>query len=177
MPEKTRDKTHPVWDVYDALRTARLTVKYHCTRLDALERQNFTLELLLAATTTGSAIAAMSLWEAEIGKVLWQGLLMASAIVAVAKPFLRLGDKIKTLSEIIAGWRLIDHQLHKIEIGVRETGEYGPDLRKAFAAIMASMDGLVTKSVENTVKSRIRSRCQQEVRGELPDTHFFVPER
>jgi len=52
-------ENHPVWIVYDKLRSACLNVKYYSRRLQTLERWNFTLEFPLSATAPSSAIAAL----------------------------------------------------------------------------------------------------------------------
>jgi len=52
-------RNHPVWSLYDEIRTARLNVKYYGRRLEFLERRNFAFELILLASAPTSAIAGL----------------------------------------------------------------------------------------------------------------------
>jgi hypothetical protein len=88
---------HPVWTVYDKLRTACLNVKYYSRRLRSLERWNFALEFLLSATAPSSAIAALFFWNTEYGQTAWKYLAIVAAITAVAKPLLNLAKRIKRI--------------------------------------------------------------------------------
>lgn len=84
-----KDVTSPVWDVYDAIRTSRLNAKGYGCRVSALERESFWIELT-AATATGSVIAGFAFWSTTAGKPIWEGLMVVSAILAIAKPLLKL---------------------------------------------------------------------------------------
>lgn len=56
-----------VWDIYDNYRTARLNVKYHCIRLERLEKWNSVLEILVAITAPGSVISGLWFLKTQSG--------------------------------------------------------------------------------------------------------------
>jgi len=172
-----RDLNHPVWDVYDTLRTARLNAKYYSYRVSSLERINFWTELFLAATVTGSAIAGLTFWSTDSGKPIWQSLLVVSAVLAIAKPLLRLADRIQKLQELVGEYRSAEYELKKIEVAIRQERAFGSELQKLFALALDRLGVLAKKPEgEYRISNALRGRCQEEVQRELPSTIFFVPE-
>jgi hypothetical protein len=170
-----RDPTNPVWDVYDLYRTARLNVKYYCGRLRVRERQNFVIELVIAATASGSAIAGFTFWASGLGRAVWQGLSVAAAVLAIVKPLLKLPEKIRQLEETISGFRTLEHDLRKIEISIRQERQYTQEHRTRFGAALERMNDLVSKPGELSEDKGLKTACQAEVVKELPTSRFFVP--
>ena len=86
---------HPVWDVYNELRTARLNIKYYTVRVEETRRLNRVLEIILAVAAPGSAVAMLFIRETSIGKIIWGPLAVVAAFVAVVKPFLKLDERLQ----------------------------------------------------------------------------------
>lgn len=170
-----RNIEHPVWDVYDQRRTVRLREKYFAARLCSLERQNFAMEVVIAVTATTSAIAALTFWNTTTGQLIWQTLLILSALVAIAKPIMKTADKIQRLDELLPQYRLIEHELYKIEVAVRQRGQFDNDLIDRFAKVLDRMDSIVVKPYEHSMSKRLKKRCEAEVASELPPARFYVP--
>lgn len=170
-----RDLEHPIWDVHDMRRTARLSVKYYCVRLVHLERKNFWMEVMLAITASGSAIAGLAFWNTELGVVAWQVLIVLSALLAVAKPLMKITDQIQRLESVVTGYRIVEHDLQKIEVAARQRKAYDEDLQNRFAAVLERMDALITKPSEYRTNGKLQRRCQEEVDRELPCERFYVP--
>jgi hypothetical protein len=171
------DVTHPVWDVYDQFRTARLSCKYYSARLATLERANFWIELVLAATASGSAIAALTFWQTEKGKLAWTALTVLSAIVAVIKPLLKLPDRMTKFEELATGYGLLDNDYRKLEVSIRQKRAFDTDAQQRFQLLLDRSDELRKKEiVERQTRPGLRQKCQAEVATELPTDHFFVPE-
>ena len=166
-----------MWDVYDAIRTARLNAKYYGCRVSALERENFWIELTLAATATGSAIAGFAFWSTTAGKPIWQGLMIVSAILAIVKPLLKLTDRIQKLEQLIGVYRNIEYELKAIEIGIKQRRTFDSELQSQFAEALKQMKEAAANPAGGfRTDDRLRKRCQEEVAYELPSDHFFVPE-
>lgn len=170
-----RDPEHPIWDVHDLRRTARLSVKCFCARLRALERQNIWLEITIATSTSSSALAGFAFWRTSSGETAWQVLAVISAVLAVAKPFLKIPDKVKHLESLATGYRGVEHDLGKIEILARQRGAYDQELKDRFAAILERMNALVAGPQDYGVSNRLRRVCQDEVDRELPHDRFYIP--
>ena len=171
-----RDKNHPVWDVYDLYRTARLNVKYFSGRLNKLQRLNFWMEFILAATASSSAIAAFALWQTSIGGKVWQILGALAAILAIMKPLLNLTEKIRKIEEVITGYRVLENDLKKIEVLIRQRKAYDKELSDKFLAALDRMDELIIRYTESSEDEKLKKRCQDEVLHELPPDHFYIPE-
>ncbi|HYN82292.1 MAG TPA: hypothetical protein VES88_12375 [Gemmatimonadaceae bacterium] len=172
-----RNTGHPVWDVYDLYRTARLNVKYYSCRVSTLQRQNFWIEFVLAATAAGSAIAGLTFWSAGVGRIIWQMLMIIAAVLAVAKPLLKLTDRIQTLAELVGKYRAVEYDLKKIEVAIRQRRKFEPDLREMFVATLDRMAEIAKeKNGEFRVREKLRKKCRLEVEKELPASRFFIPE-
>lgn len=168
---------HPVWDVYDLYRTARLNVKYYSCRVSTLQRQNFWIEIVLAATTAGSAIAGLAFWSTGVGKIIWQALMVVSAVLAVAKPLLKLTERIQTLEELVGQYRAVEYDLKKIEVAIRQRKKFEPDLLELFAAVLDRMAAVAKQTGgEYRIHEKLRTKCRLEVAKELPGNRFFIPE-
>lgn len=170
-------KDESVWDVYDQFRTARLSCKYYSARLAHYERVNFWIELVLAATASGSAIAALAFWYTASGRIIWTALTVLSAILAVAKPLLKLTERIQKLDELATGYSLLDHDYKKLEVKIRQARAFTPELRQRFDLLLDRADDLKQKEiVERSIDENLRRRCREAVSQELPTNRFFVPE-
>jgi hypothetical protein len=172
---KNRDD-HPVWAVYDKLRTARLNVKYYSARLQRFERINLAMEYILLASAPSSAVAGLWFWNTEIGKLLWQYLGVLAAFIAVAKPPLNLTKRIKEYEGILTGYRTLEYDLMEIRTLVEQKGRYDQVLQSEFKKAMQREKALVAKTPETRENKRIQQACQKEVLRELPPDKFYVPE-
>ena len=66
-----RDLNHPVWEVYNLLRTARLNCKYYGGLLHNAERINWWIQLIIAISLPTSAIAGFEIWATGAGSLFW----------------------------------------------------------------------------------------------------------
>lgn len=169
-------ETHPVWTVYNKLRTARLNVKYYSRRLDILERRNFWIELILLGTAPSSAIAGLWFWETEQGKIIWQYFGIVAAIVAVLKPVLGLTKRIKEFESVLTGYRTLEYDLMEIKSLVEQKQKYDSTMQAEFNKALQREKTLVGKTPETREKRKVKAACELEVRQELPRECFFVPE-
>ncbi len=76
-------QNHPVWKVYDQLRTARFNEKILTHRLKCLILGNRILEIILAISAPFSAIAGLWFWNTDTGQIVWRyfGIIAAIAVV------------------------------------------------------------------------------------------------
>lgn len=169
-------ENHPVWGVYDRLRSARLNVKYYGRRLAAVERLNFAIELVLLITAPSSAIAGLWFWNTEIGRTAWQFLGVIAAIAAVLKPLLALPKKIKDYEGVLSGYRILEFDLREIRSMVEQKRKYDSALQKEFAKALQRERILVGKTPESRENAKVKAQCEQEVLEEFPVDSFYIPE-
>lgn len=171
----TREQ-HPVWQVYDKLRTARLNVKYYSMRLHALERINFGLELILAISAPTSAVAGLWFWQLPQGKLAWQWFGIIAAVAAVVKPLLNLTKRIKDFECHLSGYRALEYELAEIKSLIEQKQRYDAVLQSEFRKTIQREKALVGKPPETRECSRVKKICQDQVLTEMPGKSFMVPE-
>lgn len=175
-PELTTDtRNHPVWGVYDRLRTARLNVKYYGQRLHKFKRWNFWFEFVLLATAPSSAIAALWFWQTESGRMAWQALGVVAAVAAVLRPVLKLTPTITQHEGLVTGYRLLDYDLLGIKTEIEQSGRYEKPLQTEFKKALTKERELVSRAPLEPEDPKLRKRCESEVLSELPLDRFFVP--
>ena len=167
---------HPVWTVYDRLRSARLSAKYYGRRLQSYERQNFALELILLASAPTSAIAGLWFWKQDIGQTVWQWMGVIAAIAAVLKPLLGLTKKIKEFEGMFVGYRTLEYDLMEIRTSVEQKKKFDAALQADLKKAIQRERALISKVPEPTENKAVRQICQSEVLRELPPEAFYVPE-
>ena len=177
MTQNSRDREHPVWDVYNLYRTARLNVKYYSSKLHNVQRENFIIEVILAVTLPASAIAGLWFWETEIGKDIWQYLLILSAILAALKPFLKLMDRIQKLEEIVSGYRSLEHDLQKLSISIKQDEKYTQKHKSKLNEALDRKGVLVQNAPKSKTDEKLRKQCRIKVSKELPSKSFYLPPR
>jgi len=169
-------KNHPVWDVYDQLRTVRLNEKYYGKRLQKYEQINFVSEIIVAATSSSSAIASFAYWNTDKGGDIWKFMLIISALIATAKPLLNLTKRIRAYEELLAGYRLLCHDLKDLKIDISQTRTYSKSHQTKFKKIIEKQRVLVAKSPERTEDKTVKETCFDEVSLEYPKENFYIPE-
>jgi hypothetical protein len=173
--EKRRD--HPLWDVYDLLRTASLNVKYHSAIVRRLQAVNTSMEVTLALVAPSSAIAGLWLWKTNAGTYAWKVLAVLAAVVALLKPLLKLADRIRRGEESVTGYRSLYHDLETIGILARERDAYDEELRARFHEALQKKKQLLTQEPVLAIDKVLRAACQREVIEELPTRGFYLPRR
>lgn len=169
------NQDHPVWDVYDLLRTARLNQLYYGRRLLTLERRNFWAEITIACTSSTSAIAGFAFWKTTSGQPFWQFFLAVAALLAIAKPFLNYAKKIKSYEELLIAYRLIAHDLRDLRLDISQARDYQKVHQARFKSIKDRLRNFIDKSPERVEIARIKKICEQQVLSELPNHQFYIP--
>lgn len=169
-------KYHPVWTVYDKLRTARLNVKYFGRRLHSVESRNFWIEGSLAVTAPSSAVAGLWFWSTDYGRPIWQTMGVLAAILAAAKPLLSYTKRIKDYESILSGYRSLEYDLMEIKTLVEQKGKYDATMQAELRKAVQREKLLVGKNPESREDKKTKKVCEEEVLRELPSESFFVPE-
>ena len=169
-------ESHPVWTVYDKLRTARLNVKYYSRRLTRLEAENFWTELVLLASAPSSAVAGLWFWQTRHGELAWRYIGIVAAVAAVLKPVRSLTKRIKELEGAVSGYRALEYDLREIKSLVEQKGKYDVALQSELKKALQREKILVGKTPEPWEDQKLKRKCELEVRQELPPKSFFVPE-
>jgi len=165
---------HPVWNLYDELRTARLNVRYYETKLSSVRRNNIIIEFVLALSVS-SGIAGLWLWQNAVGGFIWKGLVTLAAFLAVLKPLIKLSDEIQHKSEILTSWRLLDDGLRNLMLQIKERSNYDEELLNRFHAMMETKTTIIQREPLERIDEKLRIKCFRQVCEELPVDDFFIP--
>ncbi|MDD5126462.1 hypothetical protein [Methylovulum sp.] len=165
-----------LWDIYDNYRTARLNVKYYCSRLETLERWNFFLEIMVAIAAPSSVISGLWFLKTQSGIELWQFVSSIAAIAGFLKPFLKLGYKIKFYEQTLSGYRALEYDLYEIILRIRDEHSYSTSCKKMFEAAMKKKRILATNPPENTPNKKLVDKFYSEVLKEIPSESLYMPE-
>jgi hypothetical protein len=168
-------KAHPVWNVYDEYRTARMNVHIYEKQLSTLRRNNFVMESILALSVS-SVIAGSWLWETSIGSIVWKIIITIAGFFAVLKPLLKFADQIQQETEILTSWRSLDAGLQKLVLSISQYRRYDDEMRNRFLTLMEAKSSIVTKEPPQAPSGRLITECEKQVNNELPQDSFFVPE-
>jgi hypothetical protein len=176
LENELRSVRHPVWNVYDEYRTARLNVKYYSTELARFETLNIGIDVILAITVPSSSIAALWFLNTPIGHVIWQYLGAISVILAVIKPFLKLPEKMRKYERTLTNYRALEHDLSSIVYDINQNKRYDETLQNKFREAFARKGRVKVEEPAIRINKRLRRKCFEEVIQELPADNFLVPE-
>ncbi|HEV2805470.1 MAG TPA: hypothetical protein VGW57_11140 [Chthoniobacterales bacterium] len=171
---KASSRNHAVWDVYDQMRTARLNVKCLTCEIRRIERQSKTIEIVLALSGA-SSIGALSFLQSGSGKTAWSVFGIVAMVLALLKPIFPLTDKRVKKERLLASYRILEHDLYCITVGIKERHAYDDQAKREFRSALARKEGLMVHS-EGTCSKRILRRCQAAVNSELPLDSFYIPQ-
>lgn len=166
---------HPVWNVYDRLRTISLNEKYYSRRIVFYERINFWLEIIIAISAS-TAIAKFAIWKTEAGSLIWSLIAGLAVLLAVIKPFMKLTDSIKRIENVLTKYRLIKHEFGILRIDISEKKSYNNEHKNKLRELLAKEEVLIEKQPENYISKRLINICSNEVIKEYPVDNFFIPE-
>lgn len=175
MSKPTRSRNHPVWDVYDAYRDSKLWVLYYSEKLDRHKRLNSFIEIILAITTSSSAVAALWLWDTALGREIWKYVLAASAILAIIKPIIKLTEKVQRYEEVLSGYRGLENDLKIIIIQIKQSRKYGIPHRTKLTEAVSRQGELQKKNPEAKHETSLIEKCRSQVKKDFPPEHFFIP--
>lgn len=168
-------KNHPVWDVYDEFRTARLNVRYYESRLKKLSKVNSLTEYILAISTS-SSVAGLWFWGNTIGDYVWKGLGALAIFLALGRPIFNPTDKIKKASEILSAYKALDHDFNKLKIKISQNKKYDKPLKEEFNTLLEKEGNIISKYTDESIDDELRKKCTEQVKKELPADSFYIPE-
>lgn len=168
-------ENHPVWDVYDLLRTSRLNELYYGKKLQKMERLNLGVEVCIALVSSSSAVVGLAVWKTTVGNPLWQLLLTGAAVLTIVKPFLGFPKKIKAYEELLAGYRLLTHELRDLRMDINQSGDYTSSHQARCKRIKERVRDYVAKNPERVECPKIKAACTKLVLEEIPSSGLFIP--
>jgi hypothetical protein len=168
-------KHHPVWEVYNALRTAKLSETYYTAKLRNAKRNNNFWEVAIAAFVPSSAIAGLPMWTTTYGNYLWGGLILIASLLAIAKPIVNPAATIQSYEASISRYRTIVGNLEELRRDIENKQCYNQELQARFKYIAAAMTRAQEIEPTEPIDEELRSRLSQRINNDLPISEFYVP--
>src|SRR5215472_8676930 len=110
---------------------------YYSERLRYLQQVSLVMEFIIAATASGSGIAALASQTSSnhIIQYLWKFLLLVAALVSIIRPLYAPGKKIETMTRQQHGYTANYFALKKLAHDIRQGGKISDEVRRRFDTI------------------------------------------
>src|SRR5947208_3305339 len=133
---------HPVWDVYDEMRTARLNIKCLSVEIGILERRSRCIEVILAIAGA-SSIGAVSFLQNTAGKIIWGAIGFLAMILTALKPVFPLADKRIKKERLLTSYRILEHDLYCVGLGIKERRAYDDQAKREFRSALVRKSAII----------------------------------
>jgi hypothetical protein len=160
--------------VYELQCTSKMNALYYERRLGALQAHSFWMEVVLAATASGSGLAALTVFESDAGRWAWQGLALAAALVSVVRPIYAPGKRIEAFARQQQGYHANFFNLKKLAFAIRQEGRITAEHRRRFDTFYDRHVQLSTED-EASPKRRLLEEAQCRTAAALPNDRFWWP--
>jgi hypothetical protein len=158
---------------YDLYRSALLNGKYHGRKLKLCRVWASTTDTV-AAVTSSSAIASLTIWQTPAGKYLFATLLLASAVSSVIRATFRLSENLDKHSRMIYAWNELAFDMEKLISAIRAKGCIN-DIREQQMTDLCDRFQHVHMQEEPAPDRALLIKLQDEVDQELPADHLWLP--
>lgn len=148
-------------------RTAKLNEKYYAARIDFLQKINLVMDVTIAVAAPGGTISALTLWQTQIGDVLWKVLLVIVAVAGILKPFLHLVDSIKKMDTCLSGYRLLIHDTGELIDDMTQRRKYDDRIVRGYKEAYKRKGVLISQNPETKENKKLISKFTQEVNKDL----------
>lgn len=171
---ESESKNHPVWNLYNEWRTARLNVKCLQTKIASLRRCNSFVEISLAIAST-SSIGGFWFFQNVVGGYIWKSIGALAVVLTVLKPIFKFNERIRKKQEALVGYQTLDHDFNCIAVEVQHHQRYDDELRKEFMKALKRKADLIKKDDGEPIDIKCQQKCEDEVDREMPVDSFYVP--
>jgi hypothetical protein len=160
--------------VYDLQCVSRMNAIYYERRLSRLQTHSFWMEVVTAATASGSGLAALTLFATVPGRWAWQALALVAAVIAVVRPIYAPGKKIETFTRQHQGYHANFFALKKLAFDIRQGGRVTLEHRKRYDT---DFDRHVQLSTEDEAAPdmKLLEEARRGAERELPPDGFWWP--
>ncbi len=166
---------HPAWEVYDLLRDTRFNAAYYVEKLARAQRSQRWYEILLAVMAPGSAIAGFTVWKTDWGSVLWTVLASIVALLAVAKPFLKMSESVQTYESSATEYRSISSELDSLRSEIAQDRAYGAQHREWLRHIRLRVTRAADSEPIEPPDNSLRAQLYERISLEHPINKFYFP--
>lgn len=165
---------HPIWHLYNEIRTTRLNCKILEWRIRGLRMMNFGFEVTIAFAAT-SSIGGFWFFQTFVGGCLWKTIGAVAIVCTTLKPILKYPERIRKVQELLTGYKVLGHDLHCISLDANHRQKYDDECYKELKKSLKRKSELIQRTEDSTPSRKSILRFEAEVNQELPVDQFYVP--
>jgi len=122
-----------------------------------------------------SSIGGFWFLQNTLGTTIWKSLGAVAIVIGAVKHLFPFADKRLKKERLAAGYRMLEHELQCIRVGVKERQAYDDIAKGEFRIALRSKKELITQSDDEPCSKRVVKKCRISVETELPETEFYIP--
>ena len=168
-----KDKSHPVWDLYDDYRTVIYYIKAYSRKIRYLRRVDMGVKIILAVLTPSSALGSFLL-DLSLQWV-WRTLLTLASLLAIVHPFLNLQKKIENLEKDRATYRQWFGELDRLCKQIRQRQKYDDEIKDEYIEVGTRYGNQLNDRKVLSLSRKEKKKIQDSVRERYPHESFYVP--
>jgi hypothetical protein len=128
---------------------------------------------IFVAVATAGAVGSWAIWQQGSGKIVWQVLGAIVTIVNIAKPYLKLGDKINVSSRQASAYRELFVDAKAVCDALHLEGKIDADYTTRIRQLRARLDPL--ERADLVISEQTKTACQGIIAKQFPKTYFWRP--
>jgi hypothetical protein len=165
---------HPIWPLYDEIRTARLNAKVLGLDIRCLASRILWMDVILSVSTS-SSIGGLWFFQSGGGVTIWKVLGAIAIICTALKPVLKYQEEKDVKESLRIGYNLFENQLMQIVREVQTREVYDDALKDDFRRVMSKKNELIETARKERVSRKQIIELQDEVDRELPSNSLYLP--
>ncbi len=161
--------------VYELLCISRMNAIYCEGRLREIQRISFWMEILIAATASGSGLASFGVFSTTYGQAVWQGLSLSAAVIAIVRPIYAPAKKLELLTRQQHGYQANFFSLKKLAFFIRQKGAITDEIRSRYETVFDRHTQLSMDDETVPIRRHVnKARTMTEI--EMPPNAFWWPQ-
>ena len=169
------DDHDPVDEVYILLRRAALNSAYYSTRLVAVKRRLLCYEISLAIAAPTSGVTGLAIFGPWVREFVWGVAALIASGLAVAKPFLRLSDRIESYESSITEYRSLESELGELRGEIFQQKVFDEKMKEWLRHIRRRMGRVAENEAKEMPDEKLVETLYQKINEQYPSDSLFVP--
>lgn len=159
--------------IYAVYRDCALNQEYYGRKLVRFQRVDTTMEIGIALFASGSALSSL-LKATPIMEAWWPLLAAISAVLALAKPILRLNKKVAAYSRLFTGHLDNYLQMRRLVMLITRKQTLNDEMRRQFERALTKYLEL-SRDDDPAPSKRLVARCEEIVSNRIPPNSLWYP--
>ncbi len=161
--------------IYDHYRDTLLNRKYYALRLTRIRRQSRAIEIVLALAAPG-AVGGWAIWHTPGGERVWSVVAAAVIIVTVMKPLMNWQAEVERQAGLYTEFTGLYLDMKNLVDQISVDEGVSAEAERKFRESSLHY-GKIAKTEDPVIFEKLRRRCYEEVKREIPAGKLWMPPR